>query len=73
METSMDKKLGEISSLVKGLVDREKEKVNRQEWRKRNIATVECFKCHELGHYANDCPTLEERAPVRERGNNREN
>ncbi|PNX61302.1 (+)-delta-cadinene synthase isozyme a, partial [Trifolium pratense] len=32
-------------------------------WRSRgriSKETVECFKCHQLGHYKNECPTWEE-------------
>ncbi|MES9880926.1 MAG: zinc finger CCHC domain-containing protein, partial [Sedimenticola sp.] len=73
LQTNLDKKHDEIISLVKDVTNGEKERVRRREWKKRDIATVECYKCHELGHYANECPARDGRVPQHEDENNRGN
>ncbi len=73
LHSSIDNKFDDLTSVVKSLVNGEKPRPDYQERRRRNIATVECFKCHEMGHYANDCHTLDRYVPARDGANDQEN
>ncbi len=73
LHSSIDNKFDDLTSVVKSLVNGEKPRPDYQERRRRNIATVECFKCHEMGHYANDCHTLDRYVPARDGENDQEN
>lgn len=55
MKSSICKKIDNLANLVKS---QEKEKGKKSRPDKKNI---ECFKCHELGHYASKCPSGSEK------------
>ena len=55
---SMDRKFGELKSLLKSSQSHQREGNTRQtggQFKRRDMSTVECFRCHEYGHYAKNC------------------
>ncbi len=57
MQSSMDKKLGEITSMLRrGLTANRYQDAGNRTFKRKNMSTVECYRCHEIRHYATDCP-----------------
>lgn len=53
-QKEIEKRFAEILSAIKA-----PEKDSQQgKFKKREISMVECYKCHNLGHYARECPDL---------------
>ncbi len=53
----MDKKLGEITSMLRrGLTANRYQDAGNRTFKRKNMSTVECYRCHDIGHYATDCP-----------------
>ncbi|MES9881534.1 MAG: hypothetical protein ABW185_11695, partial [Sedimenticola sp.] len=58
IKSTMEKKMDEMSSILrKGLSENRRHEGGNRTFKRRNMATVECYRCHEIGHYATDCPT----------------
>ncbi len=50
--------MDEMSSILrKGLSENRRHEGGNRTFKRRNMATVECYRCHEIGHYATDFPT----------------
>ena len=56
----VDQKMEEIVTLIKQQPGKRLEE--NKGFKKRDMSTVECFKCHEFGHYARSCEAKDENA-----------
>ena len=67
----VDQKMEDIVSLITKQPDKNVEE--NKGFKRRDMSTVECFKCHGFGHYARFCKAKDENAAVNARNNVQEN